>query len=69
MSHHRDLFVEQSQDLLQVADNGLCDAHVFVDLGVVDVDLQDLCVFAESLCIADLPVGKAGAEGDDKICL
>ena len=58
---------EQVQNHAHIARQPNAAADIFVDLGGVDVDVDELavrCVLAE---IARLPVGKAAAECDDEI--
>ena len=58
---------EQVQNHAHIARQPNAAADIFVDLGGVDVDVDELavrCVLAE---IARLPVGKTAAECDDEI--
>ena len=59
--------VEARQGVFEIAQDRETDGFVFVDLGIVDVDVNDFAVFAEFLDLACDAVVEPHADGEQEV--
>ncbi len=67
VNRRRNLRQELFQNFLKVSDKGSVNMYVLIDFRIVDIYLQDLRVLCEGSGTADLTVGKARTQHNQKI--